>query len=180
MAGAQESRMKKHGTTESINQQNRPRSPLRMIRLVGLFEAFKGFMVLLAGTGLLANVHRNLPDLAAIVIAHLHLNPASHYPRIFLDAARSLQDQHLVLLALGAALYATVRLAEGYGLYFDKAWAEILAAASGAIYVPFEIYALLHRPSWHAALFLALNLAIVALMLFALRRRRLAAKRQAS
>ena len=145
-----------------------------------MFEALKGLVVLLAGTGLLANVHRNLPELAAAVITHLHMNPASHYPHIFLDAALSLPDQRLSLLALGAAVYASVRLAEAYGLYFEKRWAEILAAASGAIYVPFEIYALLHRPSWHAALFLALNLTVVALMLFALRRRRLAAARQAS
>ena len=156
---------------------SKPSSPVRTIRVVALFEAFKGFVVLLAGTGLLANIHRTLPDLAAMVIAHLHMNPASHYPHIFLDAVSSLGDPHLSLLALGAALYAAVRLAEGYGLYFDKAWAEILAAASGAIYVPFEIVALVHHPSWHAALFLALNLAVVALMLFALRRRRLAAKR---
>ena len=163
--------------TDSASSTGKPATPLRAIRVVAVFEAFKGFVVLLAGTGLLANLHRTLPALAATLIAHLHMNPASRYPHIFLDAINKLQDQHLALLALGAAMYAAVRLAEGYGLYFDKAWAEILAAASGAIYVPFEIVALVRHPSWHAALFLALNLAIVALMLFALRRRRLAAGR---
>ena len=165
---------------DSTARPNKPSPQLRAIRTVAAFEAFKGLVVLLAGTGLLANIHRNSSQLAAQVILHLHLNPASEYPRIFLDAANSLQDQRLIVLALGAALYAGLRLIEAYGLYFETTWGEILAAASGALYVPFEVFTLVHRPSWQAALFLALNLAVVALMLFALYRRRLAAERQAS
>ena len=77
-------------------------------------------------------------------------------------------------LAAGATLYALVRLIEAYGLFYERAWAEVLAAVSGAIYVPFELVALLHKPSWHAAALLALNLAVVAFMVRAMVRRRAA------
>jgi uncharacterized membrane protein (DUF2068 family) len=141
------------------------------IRAVALFEAFKGALVLAAASGLLALLHRDVHAAAAALIAHLHLNPASHYPTIFLDAAADVHDRRLWTLAAGAAAYALVRFVEAYGLFRERAWAEVLAAASGGIYVPFEIAGLVARPTWHGALLLAVNLAIVALMVAALLRR---------
>ena len=103
---------------------------------------------------------------------HLHLNPASHYPQIFLDAAANMHDSRLLGLAAGAAAYALVRFVEAYGLYLQKAWAEVLAAGSGALYVPFELAGLLRRPNWHAGALLALNLLVVSVMVAALLQRR--------
>lgn len=142
------------------------------IRAVALFEAFKGALVLAAASGLLSLVHRDVHAAAAALIAHLHLNPAAHYPTIFLDAAANVHDSRLLMLAAGAATYALVRFVEAYGLFGEKAWAEVLAAVSGGIYVPFEIAGLVARPTWHGALLLAVNLAVVALMVVALWRRR--------
>jgi uncharacterized membrane protein (DUF2068 family) len=142
------------------------------IRVVALFEAFKGVVVLLAASGLLSLIHKDVHAVATTLIEHLHLNPASRYPRIFLDATSNLHDSRLVWLAVGAGVYAFVRLVEAYGLYGEKAWAEVLAAVSGAIYVPFELAELFHRPTWHGALLLAINLLVVALMVGALLQRR--------
>ncbi len=141
------------------------------VRAVACFEAFKGALVLAAGSGLLLLLHRDVHALAARLIEHLHLNPASRYPQIFLDAAAHVQDSRLALLAAGAGVYALLRFAEAWGLYGDRAWAEVLAAASGAIYVPFELAGFVRRPSWHEGLFLVINLLVVALMLGALRQR---------
>lgn len=147
----------------------------RSLRAVAVFEATKGLLVLAAATGLLALIHRDAQAAAATLIEHLHLNPASRYPRIFLDAAAHLQDTRLLLLAAGAGLYAMVRLVEAYGLWTDRAWAEILAAASGAIYMPFEAWELWRHATVHGAVLAIANAAIVALMWRALRRRRHAA-----
>ncbi len=142
------------------------------IKTVALFEAFKGAVVLVAGSGLLLLIHTDVHAAAARLIEHWHLNPASRYPQIFLEAAANLHDSRLLLLAAGAALYALVRFVEAWGLYGEKAWAEVLAAVSGGIYVPFEMVELLRRPSWHGALLLMLNLVIVALMVGLLLQRR--------
>jgi uncharacterized membrane protein (DUF2068 family) len=141
------------------------------IRAVACFEALKGALVLLAATGVLSFMHGDLYRAAAALIAHAHLNPAAKYPQIFLDAAARLQDSHLLLLAAGAALYSLVRFVEAWGLFFEKAWAEVLAAASGGVYVPLELAELARRPTWHGAVLLALNLAVVAIMLRALYKR---------
>ena len=147
----------------------------KAVRAVALLEASKGAIVLLAASGLLSLIHHDIHALAATLIEHAHLNPASRYPQIFIDAASKLQDTRLVLLALGAGTYAVIRFVEAYGLYFERAWAEILAAGSGAIYVPFEVVELLRHRTWYGAAFLAVNLLVVAVMVHALLRRRSAA-----
>lgn len=152
----------------------------KAIRLVALFEAFKGLLVLLAATGLLSLVHSDLHALAAKLIEHTHLNPASKFPRIFLDAASHLQNSQLLLLAGGAAAYSAVRFVEAYGLYRERAWAEALAAGSGAIYVPLEVLELLRSATVHGFILLVLNLAVVAVMLRALLSRRRAKRSDAA
>lgn len=146
------------------------------IRLVATLEGIKGVIVLFAASGLLALVHHDVHRLAALLVEHAHLNPASKYPKIFLDAATQVNDPQLWQLAAGAAAYSVLRLAEAYGLYRDRAWAEVLAAVSGAIYVPFELMELVHRPTGLAASLLTLNLAVVALMVYALNARRKAVR----
>ncbi len=142
------------------------------IRAVACFEAFKGLIVLLAATGLLSLIHRDLHAAAASFIEHMHLNPASRYPQIFLDAASRLDDSRLLLLAVGAALYSVVRFIEAYGLFRERAWAEVLATLSGALYVPLEILKLTQKASWHGAVLLGLNVAIVGIVVHALLKRR--------
>jgi uncharacterized membrane protein (DUF2068 family) len=142
------------------------------VRAIAYLEAGKGLLVLAAATGLLSLIHRDVYEIAATLIDHAHLDPAAKYPQIFLDAASRMGDSRLMMLAAGAALYAGVRLVEAYGLYFERAWAEVLAAVSGAIYVPFELSGLAHKPSWHGVALLGLNLAIVAFMIRAMLRRR--------
>lgn len=147
----------------------RRKQSLKIIRAAAFFEACKGTVVFIAATGLLSLAHRNLYEIASVLIAHAHLNPASRYPQIFLEAAANLQNSKLLLLAAGAALYSIVRFIEAYGLFYDRVWAEILAAVSGAIYVPFEIFELLRKPTGYAGALLVLNLAVVIVMVKALR-----------
>jgi uncharacterized membrane protein (DUF2068 family) len=152
----------------------------KAIRLVAYLEAAKGVLVLAGATGLLSLLHRDVYELAVTFIEHAHLDPASKYPQIFLDAAAKVGDTRLLTLAAGAAAYAAIRLVEAWGLYFEKAWAEVMAAAGGAIYVPFELLGLARSPSWHGGLLLLVNIGVVALMLRALLQRRVATQGTAS
>lgn len=144
----------------------------RTMRAIAIFEGAKGAIVLAAGLGLLSFLHRDLQHVAAQVIHHLHMNPASHYPKIFLDAAANTNDTRLVLIAAGAAVYSLVRLIEAYGLWFARRWAEWFAAAAGAVYIPFEIYEMVHKGGWKPILAFAINVAIVAFMVYALVKKR--------
>jgi uncharacterized membrane protein (DUF2068 family) len=149
------------------------------IRAVALFEAFKALLALCAASGLLLLLHRDLNDYAVRLVAHAHLNPAARYPRIFLDAAAHADDSRLVLLALGALAYMLLRAAEAYGLWFERAWAEVLAAASAGLYIPFEVLEFARHPNALGAAIVAVNVAVVVVMLRALHARR-RAKRAAA
>src|SRR5882757_2810953 len=97
------------------------------VRSIAVFEAFKGLVVLLAGFGFLSLVHTDLQAAAEELIRHSHLNPARHYPRVFIEAASRTSPARLRFLAGLAFAYSTVRLVEAWGLWNLKAWAEWFA-----------------------------------------------------
>src|SRR5512135_118072 len=95
-------------------------SSLTGVRTVAVFEGAKGALVLLTGFGLLALVHKDIHLAAEQLVRHLHLNPARHYPRIFLDAAADITDKQMLFMAISALIYSLVRFAEAIGLWFRQ------------------------------------------------------------
>lgn len=146
------------------------------IRTVALLEAAKGIVVLLAGCGLFSLIHHDVQRLAETLVTHVHLNPASHRPHVFLELVGRLNDARLWQLAAGAIAYSLVRLVEAYGLWYERTWGEAFAAASGAVYLPFELRELWHRPGLLSACLVAVNAGIVGFMLYSMRRNRQARK----
>jgi len=136
------------------------------LRTVALIEATKGALVLLAGFGLRSLIHHDIQRFAERLIAHFHLNPAAHYPRIFVQVATQLTDARLLLIAAGASVYSLVRFIEASGLWYARRWAEWFAALSGGIYIPFELFELYERVTWLRLGILALNAMIVTIMLY--------------
>jgi uncharacterized membrane protein (DUF2068 family) len=146
--------------------------PTSAVRFVAVVESVKGALVLAAGLGLFALIHRHAQSAAEDLVSHFHLNPASRYPRIFIDAGRSLTDARLWLLAAAAAGYAAMRFIEAYGLWRGRRWAEWFAAVSGAAYIPIELYELWRGVSAVKVGLLAVNVAIVGYMAWLLLRTR--------
>ncbi|HEX9452422.1 MAG TPA: DUF2127 domain-containing protein [Burkholderiales bacterium] len=140
------------------------------LRAVAVYEAAKGALVFIAGFGLLSLMQHDMQHFAEQLIAHLHLNPAKGYPRIFIDAATNVTNTRLWLLAGFALVYALVRWVEAIGLWLGKRWAEWFAVASGAIYVPAEVYGLVRGVTWTKILLLAVNACIVAYLIYVLSR----------
>lgn len=136
----------------------------RGLKTVAALEGIKGLLVLLAGFGAFALIHRDAQALAESLVRHSHLNPAHHIPRVFLEAAAHLTDARLWMLSAGALAYAGVRLAESWGLWHARAWAEWLGALSGAIYIPFEVISLLARPTALKISALLVNVAVVSFL----------------
>jgi uncharacterized membrane protein (DUF2068 family) len=137
---------------------------------VALFEGAKGILVLLAGFGLLSFIHKDLHGAAVRLVEHAHLNPASHYPRIFLDLTEQITDARLWSLALGAATYAVVRLIEAVGLWLRKSWAEWFAILTGVLYIPIEIFEVARSVTWPRVTVLVVNLGVVGYLLLVLQR----------
>jgi uncharacterized membrane protein (DUF2068 family) len=142
------------------------KTQLRALRAVAIFELTKGAIVLLVGFGMVSLVHRDAWDVAENVLRILHVSQRHHYAQVFLNLADNVTDAKLWAIAAGAAAYSTVRFVEAYGLWIARAWAEWLALVSGTVYLPFEVYELVRRPSLIHAGVLIVNLGIVLYMLF--------------
>lgn len=138
----------------------------RGIRTVALFELTKGVLVILAGFAILQLIHHDLQEMAENIVKHIHLNPARHYPKIFIEAAGRITDSKIKWFAAFAFLYSTIRFVEAYGLWNFKVWAEWFAILSGGIYIPIEIFELIKNPSWVKAGVLLINIFIVAYLVY--------------
>lgn len=133
----------------------------RALRTIAFFEALKGATALAASLGFLSLLHRDLYHIAEALISHFGLQPGDHYPSLILHEAQVLQDANLRLLVLLAAGYVLLRFSEAYGLWNGRTWAQWLGALSGALYVPFELWHLMYRPSVAGTVVLAVNLLVV-------------------
>lgn len=137
----------------------------RGLRVVAFFEGAKGLLVLLAGFELLSFIHKDIHEAAIRLVEHLDLNPASHYPRIFLDLINRINDTNLWSMAIAAAMYSLMRMVEAVGLWLRKSWAEWFAVLTGGMYIPVEIFEVAHKTTWPRVTVLIVNLGVVSYLL---------------
>lgn len=139
---------------------------IRGVRTVATIEFTKGVIVVLAALGLFSMRDKDIWEVAESFLEFFHANPYRHYVGVFIDLVARVSDIHLWKIALVASVYTILRFVEAYGLWYALPWAEWLAATTGAIYIPFEMSDLIHRPTWFRLLVLFVNVAIVLYMLY--------------
>lgn len=125
-----------------------------------------------AGFGLLSFLGKDAHEFALQILHRLHLDPSHHYPHVFLELMVEVTDIRLWMFAGLAAFYSTIRFVEAYGLWHERRWAEWLAALSGGVYVPVELYEIIRHATWLKFTMLGLNLLIVGYMVWLLTEQR--------
>lgn len=136
-------------------------SKLVGIRAVAAFEGAKAVLLIVVGFGLISLVNRDVGSVAEHLVRRLHLNPVSHYPQIFVDAARHVTNANLWVLASLAMLDATGRGFVAYGLWGDRRWGKWLGVIIAGIYIPFEVYEIYLRITGLKVATFVTNVAIV-------------------
>lgn len=144
----------------------------RALKAIATFEGLKGLAAIASGVGLLSLLHHDIRHLALEMIGHFGLDPAEHFPSIFLHYVDMLNSTPISTLMLFLGGYAVVRLTEAYGLWRERSWGELLGACSGGLYIPFELRHLFHQPSLISAGILAMNVLIVGFLTYQLWRKR--------
>jgi len=153
-------------TTDQARLKHKLDTETEVLRAIASVELIKGLVVLLAGFGALYLIDRDAWDVAVSFLRILHIKHRYHYADVFLKLARDVTDKQLLIVAVLALLYSTLRFVEAYGLWRKRAWAEWVAFASGAIYLPFEINEMFHRLTPIRVGIFVINLAIVIYMLY--------------
>ena len=149
-----------------MHPQVRDPKHIKGVRTVATIELIKGMLVVLAGLGIFTIRHRDIWGVAESFLEFIRANPYHHFVGVFINIVYRIHDIHLWKIALAGGVYALLRFVEAYGLWYTLPWAEWLAFASGAVYVPFEISDLIRHPTRFALLVLVVNLVIVLYMLY--------------
>ena len=113
-----------------------------------LFEAAKGIFVLSLGFCVLFFADTQLQEFSEKLIHFLHLNPDHRFPKFILHMTQIVSETSALVVVSAVLVYFILRMAEAYGLWRDRAWAEWLAIISGSLYLPFEFYEIYQGYSW--------------------------------
>jgi uncharacterized membrane protein (DUF2068 family) len=124
-----------------------PRAKSSWLRVIAVFEAAKGLLVLLTGLGLLSLLHRDVEMLAEELVARRLLIHHLRLSGVLLRAAENVTDGKLLALASVALAYAAMRFVEAYGLWNQREWGQWFALLSAILYLPWEILAIIHHPT---------------------------------
>ena len=131
------------------------------LRLVALFEAVKGLLILGLGFGFLALRHTDVHAVADTLLARFGVNPEAHYPRLFIEHLSQVGDGGLFWFAVGALFLSMLRFTEAIGLWLAMHWAEWLTFIASGVYLPFEIHHIWVKPDLFGFGILGANLAII-------------------
>lgn len=143
------------------------------LRLIGAFKFACGVLLVGLGVGLFRQANNaDLAGEAARIVSALKLDPDNYYIHTVIEKVTNIKPAQLRAIGAGTFLYALMYLVEGGGLLLRKHWAEYLTVVATGLFIPLEIYEVLKRPTaWVRDSLLVINVAIVAYMIYQLRRK---------
>ncbi len=152
-----------------------PRTRL-VLRLIALERSIRGLLLLAAGVYLLFHLSTDFGRIAERIIRRVELDPRQHLLHEVVTRLHGLRAHQLRIIGIVALGYGGLELVEGVGLWLDQLWAEYLTVIATSLLIPIELYELAVRPSLWKAGGILVNLAIVAYLAVALRRRIIAVR----
>ena len=113
--------------------------------LIAAYKFVQALLIAAVGVGALRLLHKDIGDVLYQLVGALRFNPESRFINFVLDKASLLDDPMLRRIGAVAFSYAGLSLAEGIGLYLEKAWGEFLTLFITASFLPWEIFEVTRR-----------------------------------
>ena len=132
----------------------------RWLVLIAVYKFLLALMFAAVGFGALRLMHTDIDDVISRIGDMLRFNPESRFVNFLYDRASLINDPLLRRIGALAFSYAGISLAEGIGLYLEKAWGEFLTLAITASFLPWEIFEIFHRLTWVRVGLLMVNLLV--------------------
>lgn len=142
----------------------------KSLLLIAFFKFVKGILLVLLAIGLLHFLHRDVAEAVAHLAEMLRINPGNHRLGQLLEKAQSINDAKLKLISALTFAYSGLFFVEGFGLYFEQRWAEYLTIIATSSLLPVELFELIKHPSWIKAATVAINVTIIAYLIWIVRR----------
>jgi len=142
----------------------------RGLMLIAAFKLLKGLGLLSVGIAVHVLANKDLIKEAQHWADFLRVDPHNYYLNLLIEKLTAIDPKKLHELSLGTFIYSSLFFAEGVGLALRKRWAEFLTIVSTAGLIPFEVLVLYHHPTFTRAFLLIFNIAVVAYLIFEIRR----------
>jgi uncharacterized membrane protein (DUF2068 family) len=145
---------------------------------IAVYHLTKGVLLVALGIGVLHYLHHDLAQAVAHWVDLLRVDPHNHYITWLMERLANVDAHRLKEISAGTFFYAALALCEGTGLALRMRWAEYLVVVTTGSLLPIEVYELFRKPDVPRAIILAVNVAVVAYLVWVLRegRRRNAKK----
>jgi uncharacterized membrane protein (DUF2068 family) len=144
----------------------------RTLLAIALFKLVKAASLIALGIGALRLLHHDVETTVMGWIEDLHVDPDNHFIHGLLTRVLAISPAELKAASVGTFLYAALLLTEGIGLLFRKPWAEYLTIIATSLLIPLELYELSLEVSVAKLWVLVVNIAIVAYLVWLVRRSR--------
>jgi len=149
--------------------QTEAKSPMGL-RIIGGFKVVCAVLLIGLGFGVFRHVGTDPRDGVQHLVSVLKLDRDNHYIHAAIERVSGLTARQLKAIEAGTFLYALLYLVEGVGLLLKKHWAEYFTVIATGSLIPVEIWEVWRRPTAVRLAILAINVAIVAYLVVALRR----------
>jgi uncharacterized membrane protein (DUF2068 family) len=144
-------------------------SDSRLLRLIALFKFLKAVLLIGAGVGALALLHKDVASAVEHWVAMLGLDPGNQYVYRVLQKTANLSPNKIKGLGIGSLIYAGLFLTEGIGLWLEKRWAEWFTVIITGSLLPVELYEIYRHPTLINVLVLIINIAVVIYLIYRIR-----------
>jgi uncharacterized membrane protein (DUF2068 family) len=162
-----------HGFVQMAEQGKAPAgSHDRGLLLIGLFKLAKAIFFFGIGVGAIHLLHKDLEDEVMRLALRFRFDPESRFVSLLLDKVDLIDAHRLRQISVATFGYSALALTEGVGLLLEKVWAEYLTLILTISFLPWELYELARRPDWFRLSLLLINLAVLAYLVWLLRRKR--------
>jgi uncharacterized membrane protein (DUF2068 family) len=127
------------------------------IRIIAGAKIVKGVVLALLSLGVFDVIHKDVAEIALHFVELARISPENRYVALALEKLGLVEPATLVRLGMLSALYASILLIEGLGLWFGVVWAEYVVVISTGLFVPEECKATLQHFTWFRLSVLLLN-----------------------
>jgi uncharacterized membrane protein (DUF2068 family) len=149
----------------------------RGLLLIGIFKLAKAIFFFCIGAGAVHLLHKDVGDEVTRLALRLRFDPESRLVALLLQKADLIDAHRLRQISVGTFGYSALALTEGIGLLLEKVWAEYLTLILTVSFLPWELFELVRKPDWFRLSLLLINLAVLAYLVWLLRRKNLLGKR---